>query len=113
VPLAATISGANVHDKHRLAPTLDAIVVKAPRGPRRPKNLCLDKGYDDSDCDAAVRGRGIEPYVRRREENKLLGRFRGDGSLSAQTAGTTASGCSFARRRTAPTISRSRGRHER
>ena len=41
-----------------------------PRGPRRPKNLCLDKGYDYDDAEAAVRTRGIKPHLRRRGENR-------------------------------------------
>ena len=68
VPLAAEITGANVHDKRAAIPTIDAIVVRAPRGPRRPKNLCLDKGYDFDDVDRAIRSRGIRPHIRRRGE---------------------------------------------
>jgi transposase len=77
VPVAVQITGANVHDKHMLAPTLDAVVIKGPRGPRRPKNLCLDKGYDYRDCEAAVRKRRIAPHIRRRGEKKMIGCFRG------------------------------------
>jgi IS5 family transposase len=49
--------------------TLDAVLVKAPRGPRRPTNLCLDKGYDYRDAEVAVRIRGITPHLRRRGED--------------------------------------------
>jgi putative transposase len=77
VPLAAEISGANVHDKWFVAQTLDAVVVRAPRGPRRPKHLCLDKGYDYKDAEAAVRVRRIIPHIRRRGEPPLLGCVRG------------------------------------
>jgi putative transposase len=73
VPLAAEITGANVHDKWLVGQTLDAVVLRAPRGPRRPENLCLDKGYDYEDAEAAVRVRGITPHIRRRGENPLLG----------------------------------------
>lgn len=45
VPLAAIITGANVHDKWMVGQTLDAIALRGPRGPRRPQHLCLDKGY--------------------------------------------------------------------
>lgn len=48
--------------------TLDAVFVTAPRGPRRPRNLCLDKGYDYRDAEVAVRVRGIKPHLRRRGE---------------------------------------------
>lgn len=45
IPLGVTLTGANVHNKHVCGKTLDAVVLKGSRGPRRPKNLCLDKGY--------------------------------------------------------------------
>ena len=70
VVLGVTLTGANVHDKWMVGETLDAVVVCAPRGPRRPKNLCLDKGYDYDDAEAAVRTRGIKPHLRRRGENR-------------------------------------------
>ena len=68
VPLAAEITAANVHDKRAAVPTIDAIVMRAPRGPRRPTNLCLDKGYDFDDVDREIRARGIHPHIRRRGE---------------------------------------------
>lgn len=55
-----------MHDKWSLASTLDAVVIRAPRGPRRPEHLCLDKGYDFRDCEAAVRQRRIVPHIRRK-----------------------------------------------
>ena len=76
VPLSVCITGANVHDKWMVAPVLDAVVARAPRGPRRPVNLCLDKGYDYADAEAAVRKRGIVPHIRRRGE-ALLGCYKG------------------------------------
>ena len=54
-----------------------AVVVRAPRGPRRPKNLCLDKGYDYKDAEQAVRRRGVCPHIRRRGEPPLAGRRHG------------------------------------
>ena len=77
VPLSVLITGANVHDKWLPGPVLDAVVVRAARGPRRPKHLCLDKGYDFVDTEAAVRERGIVPHIRRRGEQPLLGCVRG------------------------------------
>lgn len=70
VPLAAGITAANVHDKRACVPTIDAVVARHSRGPRRPVNLCLDKGYDYPDVDAAVRKRRIQPHIRRRGEDK-------------------------------------------
>jgi putative transposase len=68
VPLAAEITAANVHDKRAAVSTVDAIVMRAARGPRRPKNLCLDKGYDFDDVEREIRSRGIRPHIRRRGE---------------------------------------------
>ena len=77
IPLGAVIAGANVHDKHLLAPTLDAVAIRAPRGPRRPTHLCLDKGFDYPDTELLVRARRIKPHIRRRGESALLGRVHG------------------------------------
>ena len=77
LPIAVTITAANVHDKWMVGETLDSIVLKAPRGPRRPENLCLDKGYDYPDTEQMVRDRRIRPHIRRRGEKALSGRRRG------------------------------------
>jgi putative transposase len=77
VPISACITGANVHDKWLVGQVLDAAVVRAPRGPRRPDNVCLDKGYDYADTEAEVRARGVRPHIRRRGEPPLLGCVRG------------------------------------
>jgi putative transposase len=77
VPLAAVLSGANVHDKWTLAETLDSVVLRAGAWPRRPAHLCLDKGYCFRDCEVLVRQRHIVPHIRRKGEPPLLGRLRG------------------------------------
>lgn len=77
VPISVLITGANVHDKWMVGAVLDATVVRAPRGPRRPQHLCLDKGYDYADAEAAVRYRRITPHIRRRGEPPLLGCVHG------------------------------------
>jgi putative transposase len=73
VPLSVLVTAANIHDKWLVAAVLDAIALRGPRGPRRPKHLCLDKGYDYVDAEATVRLRGITPHIRRRGEQPLLG----------------------------------------
>lgn len=75
--MAVTITGANVHDKWMVAETMDAVVLRAPRGPRRPKNLCLDKGYDYPDTEQEVIDRGTVPHIRRRGEKRMIGCIRG------------------------------------
>ncbi len=77
VPIAITLTGANVHDKWMVGPTLDAVPLRGSRGPRRPRDLCLDKGYDYADSEHEVRRRGIRPHIRRRGEPPLLGCVRG------------------------------------
>ena len=57
--ISVLLSGAHLHDKWSLAPTLDAGVLKHGRGIRRPHHRCLDK-----DCQAAVRRRRITPPIR-------------------------------------------------
>ena len=77
VPISALITCANVHDKWMVAPVLDAVPLRTSRGPRRPKHLCLDKGYDYADVEAAVRKRRIIPHIRRRGEQPLVGCTKG------------------------------------
>lgn len=77
VPLSVEISGANVHDKWLVEQTLDGVVLRGSRGPRRPEHVCLDKGYDYADVEAALRTRGIKPHIRRRGEPALVGCARG------------------------------------
>jgi transposase len=77
VPISVVITGANVHDKWPLADVLDAVIVRGSRGPRRPVNICLDKGYDYIDCEAEVIMRRITPHIRRRGEPPMMGCVRG------------------------------------
>jgi IS5 family transposase len=84
VPLAVTISGANVHDSKRLDVTVDAISPLRLPGKRRgrpryrPVKLHADKGYDYPRCRWALRRRGITPRIARRgiESRERLGRYR-------------------------------------
>ena len=68
----------NVHDKWMVADALDSVVLRTSRGPRRPKNLCLDKGYDYADVEAAVRARRIVPaedYAQYRDALRAIAAF--------------------------------------
>jgi putative transposase len=73
IPVSALTTAANVSDMRMVARTLDHVVLRAPRGPRRPRHLCLDKGYDYLSCEQEVRARRIIPHIRRRGESPLLG----------------------------------------
>jgi IS5 family transposase len=77
IPLAVTLTGANVHDMHMVGKTLDAVPVRSSRGPKRPKNICLDKGYDYKKPEKEARARRVRPHIRRRGENPLTGSMRG------------------------------------
>jgi len=81
IPLACTLSAANVHDVNILLPTLDALApIKRPVGrPRnRPVKLHADKAYDAAALRRALRRRGITPRIARRgvESSERLGRYR-------------------------------------
>lgn len=81
IPLAVTLSAANVNDCKMLAVTLDAIAPvrgKPGRPRRRPLKLHADKGYDYAFCRAACRQRGIVPRIARKgiESCERLGRHR-------------------------------------
>lgn len=81
LPLAVTLSAANVNECKMLEATLDAIPpVRGKRGRprRRPTKLHADKGYDYAFCRAACRRRGIVPRIARKgiESSERLGRYR-------------------------------------
>ncbi len=81
IPLAATLSAANVHDSQMMEQTIDAIhpVAGRPGRPRhRPAKAHLDKGYDSRRCRAALRQRGIISRIARRgvESKERLGQHR-------------------------------------
>jgi putative transposase len=67
VPVSVRIAGANRPDFKLLEATLDATVVRTRSGrPRRPRHLCLDKGYDYEECDRVLRARRIRGHIARR-----------------------------------------------
>ena len=81
IPLAVTLSAANVNDCKMLEATLDAIApVRGKRGRprRRPAKLHADKGYDYAFCRLACHQRGIVPRIARRgiESSERLGKHR-------------------------------------
>lgn len=82
VPLALTLSGANVHDSRHLEMTVDAVpgVRSGRRGRprRRPAKLHADKGYDFGRCRQALSRPKIAPRIARRgvESSATLGRHR-------------------------------------
>jgi IS5 family transposase len=81
IPLAVTLSAANVHDSRMMLETVDAIApVRGKRGrPRkRPAKLHADKAYDSRALRGELRRRGITPRIARRgvESSERLGRYR-------------------------------------
>ena len=82
LPLAVTLSAANVAELHQLEPTLEAVAPLKRPGPgrpvKRPAKLHVDQAYDARCCRQACRRRGIRPRIARRgvESSQRLGRHR-------------------------------------
>jgi IS5 family transposase len=82
IPLAACLSGANVHDSRMMLEVVGAIEsIKCRRRGRprkRPAKLHADKAYDSQPLRAELRRRGITPRIARRgiESSERLGRYR-------------------------------------
>ena len=82
LPLALTISAANVHDSRQFEPTLQAIPGVRNGRPGRPRcrvlKLHADKGYDFRRCRAFLCSKGIKPRIARLgiESSQRLGRHR-------------------------------------
>ena len=98
IPLAAVLTGAQVHDSKVFEDLVDTVEpVKGSRGrPRkRPTKLHADKGCDYPRCRRFLRKRGVEARIARRgiESGQELGRYR-------WTAGRTFAWLSYFRRLT-------------
>ena len=81
LPLAVTLSGANVPDGKKMLETVDAVESlrgKRGRPRRRPSKLHADKAYDDESLRRGLSKRGIVPRIARRgvDSSERLGRFR-------------------------------------
>ena len=81
LPLAATISAANVHDSKLFEEIVDSVdPIKGRRGrPRkRPDKLHADKGYDFPRCRRFLHRRGVKVRIARRgvDSSEKLGRHR-------------------------------------
>ena len=81
IPLAVTLTPANVHDSRVFEEVLDAIpAIKGPREQlrKRPGKLHADKAYDFAYCRRALWQRGIQSRIARRgiESSERLGRHR-------------------------------------
>ena len=71
-PLSLVIAPTNVNDHKLLEATSEAIVVERPQAtPRKPQNLCLDKGYDNQPSREVVKKHGNQDHIRRIGEEKL------------------------------------------
>jgi len=81
VPLATTLTGANVHDVRQLLPLIDGIqpVAGKPGRPRqRPDETFADRAYDSEAHRKDLPKRGIQPHIARRntEHGSGLGIYR-------------------------------------
>ncbi|EMN14268.1 transposase DDE domain protein, partial [Leptospira borgpetersenii str. Brem 307] len=44
---------------------------------KKPKHLCLDKGYDFKDIEASIKRRNIRSHIRKKGEKPLIGKYKG------------------------------------
>jgi putative transposase len=71
VPLGVAVDGANVHDQKLVKETLDSIPVERPEpAPRKPQNLCLDKGYTGKPVEREVRSRHYIPHLPAKNDDR-------------------------------------------
>jgi len=68
LPIAVSVSGANVHDTQLLEVTLDNIIIARPDALEILQNLCLDAGYTGYSTHCTERG--YVPHIRPRGEEK-------------------------------------------
>ncbi|ENO62044.1 transposase, IS4 family [Leptospira borgpetersenii serovar Mini str. 201000851] len=71
------MTGANVHDKHGVKDTLNSILIFYRKKRKKPKHLCLDKGYDFKDIEASIKRRNIRSHIRKKGEKPLIGKYKG------------------------------------
>ncbi|UMQ56283.1 transposase [Leptospira interrogans] len=77
IPLAITLTGANVHDKHGVKDTLNSILIFSRKNRKKPKHLYLDKGYDFKDIEVLIKKRNIQSHIRKKGEKPLIGKYKG------------------------------------
>ena len=79
VPVGLVVAGANRPDLKLVPETLQSLVVKRPRPPKkRPQGLWLDKGYDYTEVRDTLKEFGLTAHIRARgEEAQVLKRHAG------------------------------------
>ncbi|EMO52666.1 transposase, IS4 family [Leptospira noguchii] len=75
--MAITLTGANVHDKHGVKDTLNSILIFSGKRRKKPKHICLDKGYDFKDIEVLIKRRNIQSHIRKKGEKPLIGKYKG------------------------------------
>ena len=64
VPVGLAVSGANVHDKRLVRETIESIPVERPKvTPKKPQNICQEKGYDYPDVRELVAEFGYTAHI--------------------------------------------------
>lgn len=77
-PLGVMIAPANTPDCKLIEGIVESVVVERPPPEDGDQHLCLDKGFDTRDAEAAVVKAGYEPHIRRiGEEAKPCDRAKG------------------------------------
>ncbi|EMN16700.1 hypothetical protein LEP1GSC056_0096 [Leptospira borgpetersenii str. Brem 328] len=83
------MTGANVHDKHGVKDTLNSILIFSGKKRKKPKHLCLDKGYDFKDI---PKEETFDLIFEKKVKSLSLVNIKenlDDGSLKELTVGTT------------------------
>ncbi|EMN12087.1 hypothetical protein LEP1GSC055_3621, partial [Leptospira borgpetersenii str. Brem 307] len=71
---------------------LNSILIFYRKKRKKPKHLCLDKGYDFKDIEASIKRRNIRSHIRKKVKSLSLVNIKenlDDGSLKELTVGTT------------------------
>ncbi|EMO43238.1 hypothetical protein LEP1GSC186_2534 [Leptospira noguchii serovar Autumnalis str. ZUN142] len=89
--MAITLTGANVHDKHGVKDTLNSILIFSGKRRKKPKHLCLDKGYDFKDIEVLIKKETFNLIFGKKVKSLSLVNIKenlDDGSLKERTVGT-------------------------
>ena len=64
-PVAAVVTGANMHDSLLLQDALEAVVLEPPDPRGQEQHLCLDKAFHGAPSEATAEVFGYVPHIRR------------------------------------------------
>ncbi|EMO81082.1 hypothetical protein LEP1GSC126_3561 [Leptospira kirschneri str. 200801774] len=74
---------------------MNSILIFSGKRRKKPKHLCLDKGYDFKDIEVLIKRRNIQSHIRKSLSLVNIKENLDDGSLKELTVGTIDSGLSL------------------